>query len=94
MYGHAGDGNVHLHPMGQEKEEEGAKAKELLVEIFKVGVSLGGTISGEHGLGFAKSAYLPLAMSEPTVGLMRRIKQAFDPNNIMNPGKVFTTEQP
>jgi len=89
VYGHAGDGNVHLHPMGRDGEGGREKVKELLIEIFKVGVSLGGTISGEHGLGSAKRAYLPLAMNKHTVELMRRIKQAFDPNNIMNPGKVL-----
>ncbi|MFC1897512.1 FAD-binding oxidoreductase [Chloroflexota bacterium] len=92
VYGHAGDGNVHLHPMGQEVGDSKEKAKELLVEIFKVGASLGGTISGEHGLGFAKKDYLPLAISKHTLELMRRVKLAFDPNNIMNPGKVLDIE--
>jgi len=92
VYGHAGDGNVHLHPMGRDVEGGREKVKELLIEIFKVGVSLGGTISGEHGIGFAKRAYLPLAMSKHTIELMKRIKQAFDPDNIMNPGKVFDIE--
>ena len=91
-YGHAGDGNVHLHPMGQEAEEGGEKVNELLTEIYKVGVSLGGTISGEHGLGFAKKGYLPIAADKSKVELMKRIKRAFDPNNIMNPGKVLDME--
>jgi len=91
-YGHAGDGNVHLHPMsyGAEKREE--KIKELMVKIYEVGVALGGTISGEHGLGSAKKGYLPLASDKDKIDLMKRIKRAFDPNNIMNPGKVIDLE--
>jgi len=81
---------VHLHPLsrkGEEVDEE--KTKELLIQIYKIGVSLGGTISGEHGLGLAKKGYLPLASENSQIELMKRIKRAFDPNNIMNPGKVF-----
>ena len=52
-------------------------------------MSLGGTISGEHGLGFAKKGYLPIAADKSKMDLMKRVKRAFDPNNIMNPGKVF-----
>jgi glycolate oxidase len=88
-YGHAGDGNVHLHPMSDGTQETEAKIKELLTKIFEVGVSLGGTISGEHGLGMVKRAYLPIATGETELELMKRIKRAFDPNNIMNPGKIF-----
>lgn len=88
-YGHAGDGNVHMHPMSDGTEATETKIKELLTKIFKVGVSLGGTISGEHGLGIVKKGYLPIAADKAKLGLMKRIKQAFDPNNIMNPGKVF-----
>jgi glycolate oxidase len=88
-YGHAGDGNVHLHPMRDNTQETETKIKELLTKIFEVGVSLGGTISGEHGLGMVKKGYLPIAADKTKLGLMQRIKQAFDPNNIMNPGKVF-----
>jgi len=91
-YGHAGDGNVHLQPMGQEAEEGGEKVGELLTEIYKVGVSLGGTISGEHGLGFVKKGYLPIAVDKNKVELMKRIKRAFDPENIMNPGKILDME--
>ena len=91
-YGHAGDGNVHLHPMSQGTEESEAKIKELLTKIFEVGVSLGGTISGEHGLGIAKKDYLPIAFDKGKIELMKRIKQAFDPNNIMNPGKILDLE--
>jgi len=83
---------VHLHPMGQEAEVREEKVKELLTEIYELGVSLGGTISGEHGLGFAKKGYLPMASDKNKMDLMKRIKRAFDPSNIMNPGKVFDLE--
>jgi len=91
-YGHAGDGNVHLHPLGQGTIESEAKVKELFAKIYEVGISLGGTISGEHGLGFAKKGYLPMVADENKIGLMKRIKRAFDPNNILNPGKVLNSE--
>lgn len=91
-YGHAGDGNVHLHPMGQEVTKAEEKTKELFTRIYELGVSLGGTISGEHGLGFAKKSYLPMAADKDKMDLMKRIKNAFDPNNILNPGKVFDPE--
>jgi len=91
-YGHAGDGNVHLHPISQGRDNSEEKTKELLKKIYEVGVSLGGTISGEHGLGFAKKSYLPIASDKDKIDLMKRIKRAFDPNNIMNPGKVFDLE--
>ncbi|MFC1909767.1 FAD-binding oxidoreductase [Chloroflexota bacterium] len=87
--GHAGDGNVHLHLMGQDTEANFKKAKECLLEFFKLGVSMEGTISGEHGLGYAKKEYLPLAANKAKLELMKRIKNAFDPLNIMNPGKVI-----
>jgi len=91
-YGHAGDGNVHLHPMSQGTDKRGGKVKELLTEIYEVGVSLGGTISGEHGLGFVKKGYFHMAADKNKMELMKRVKRAFDPNNIMNPGKVFNLE--
>jgi glycolate oxidase len=91
-YGHAGDGNVHLHPMSQGTDESEEKVQKLLEKIYEVGVSLGGTISGEHGLGFTKKGYLPIAADKGKIALMKRIKWAFDPGNIMNPGKVIDME--
>ncbi|NWF77474.1 MAG: FAD-binding protein [Chloroflexi bacterium] len=90
--GHAGDGNVHLTLMGQAGGEDEAGVKKLLSKLCQVGVSLGGTISGEHGLGFAKKDYLPIADSASKIELMKRIKRAFDPKGIMNPGKIFSLE--
>ena len=87
--GHAGDGNVHLSVMNKEGEGVKLKAKEIITRVFQAGASLGGTISGEHGLGFAKKDYLYIAADTGEIELMKRIKKAFDPNGIMNPGKVF-----
>ena len=92
VLGHAGDGNVHLALMGQARGKDEPTVKELLNKLCQVGVSLGGTISGEHGLGFAKKDYLPIADSAGKIELMKRIKRAFDPNGIMNPGKIFSPE--
>ena len=92
IYGHAGDGNVHLHPMRQGGDGDGGKVKELFAKIYELGISLGGTISGEHGIGFAKKGYLDMFADKNKMDLMRRIKRAFDPNHIMNPGKVFDLE--
>jgi len=88
-YGHAGDGNVHLHPMRQGTPEDDVRVKELLKRIFEIGVAMGGTISGEHGLGTVKKEYLPIAADPTKIALLQRIKQAFDPNGIMNPGKML-----
>jgi glycolate oxidase len=87
-YGHAGDGNVHLHPVGA-PETDPVRVQLLLKEIYSAGISLGGTISGEHGIGVDKKQYLPLAFTPAKIELMRQIKLAFDPHNILNPGKVI-----
>ncbi|MDO8472679.1 MAG: FAD-binding oxidoreductase [Dehalococcoidia bacterium] len=90
-YGHAGDGNVHLHPMGRGLTPEAWEERlpKVMEEMYRVGVAMGGTISGEHGLGADKSKYLGLGIPPEQVELMKRIKAAFDPNNILNPGKIF-----
>jgi glycolate oxidase len=89
--GHAGDGNVHLHPMGRGMDSREWKAKLPIVmeEVYRAGVSLGGTISGEHGIGFDKKKYLGIAINREQIALMARLKRAFDPNYILNPGKIF-----
>jgi glycolate oxidase len=87
-YGHAGDGNVHLHPIGA-ADIEPARVHNLLKDIYQAGAALGGTISGEHGIGADKKDYLPLVFPAHQLELMRKIKQAFDPLGIMNPGKVL-----
>ncbi len=89
--GHAGDGNVHsIIARGDLEEDRWRKVLELVVgELIGVALSLGGTISGEHGVGLAKKQYLTEQVGVTQVGLMKAIKQAFDPKNILNPGKVF-----
>lgn len=89
-FGHTGDGNVHTNVMVVDKAdpaqvESGHKAIE---EIFKIAVELGGTLSGEHGIGISKAEFMPLAFTDAEMELFRSIKKAFDPNNILNPFKM------
>ena len=89
-FGHTGDGNVHTNVMVVDKAdpaqvESGHKAIE---EIFKITVELGGTLSGEHGIGISKAEFMPLAFTDAEMELFRSIKKAFDPNNILNPFKM------
>jgi FAD/FMN-containing dehydrogenase len=65
------------------------RAQEAEAELFRGVVALGGAISGEHGIGFTKSAYLGLAVDPATMALMERVKAAFDPRGLLNPGKIF-----
>ncbi|MGE0886164.1 MAG: FAD-binding oxidoreductase [Blastocatellales bacterium] len=89
-FGHAGDGNLHTNVMLQTNDEATRKRGAATVrEIFGKAVELGGTISGEHGVGYAKAPFLDLALTEPTIDLMKTIKQAMDPKGILNPGKLF-----
>jgi glycolate oxidase len=90
-FGHAGDGNVHLHPIcsGIDEKEWAKRMPAVMQEIYKASVALGGTISGEHGIGMEKKKYLSLAMDKERIQLMKEIKMIFDPNNILNPGKIF-----
>jgi len=88
-FGHAGDGNIHVNVMvdgnNPEEVEKGYKAVE---EIFKLVVDMGGTLSGEHGIGLSKAPFMKIAFSEAELNLFKRIKNAFDPNGILNPGKM------
>ncbi len=90
-YGHAGDGNIHINVLKQNLPED--RWREVITataaEVYRMTVSLGGAISGEHGVGIVGRGHLAAAIGEPTVALMRRIKAAFDPLGIMNPGKIF-----
>jgi len=90
-FGHLGDGNLHVNILKENISDERWKNEipEGIGEIFKLTVSLGGTLSGEHGIGIAKRPYMPIAVSEVNLNLMRGIKKAFDPNGILNPGKIF-----
>ena len=92
-FGHAGDGNIHVNIMvdkdNQEEYQKGQTAKRLLFEHV---MSLSGTLSGEHGIGITKAPYLSLELDETSLALMQSIKSVFDPNNILNPGKIFSTK--
>lgn len=88
-FGHAGDGNFHVNLMIKDTPEEHAKAHEAVREIFAETIRLGGTLSGEHGIGTSKAAYLDMELSPEVINTMKQIKKLFDPNNILNPGKIF-----
>ena len=88
-FGHAGDGNLHPTCLTDERDkDEIARAHAAFAEIFDAAISMGGTITGEHGVGLAKKKYLPKLVGEAGIRVMRGIKQAFDPSGILNPGKV------
>ena len=89
-FGHTGDGNVHTNVMIPDKNDakQVEKGHEAITEIFKLTVSLGGTLSGEHGIGLSKAPFMKLAFSETEMQLFKSIKKAFDPNNILNPYKM------
>jgi glycolate oxidase subunit GlcD len=91
-YGHAGDGNLHATPVkdpAMPQDEWEATLPKVLAEMYEAVFKLGGTISGEHGIGSKRREFLPLVLDSTTLDLMRRIKQAFDPNGILNPGKII-----
>jgi glycolate oxidase len=89
-FGHAGDGNIHVNIMIDKKVPgELHKAEKAIEEVFKGALELGGTMSGEHGVGIAKAAYIPLEITPAAATYMKTIKRALDPNNILNPGKIF-----
>lgn len=91
-FGHAGDGNLHINVMLQNTDEDTRRrGADTVRAVFQKAVELGGTISGEHGVGYAKAPFLDLALTAPTIELMKTIKRALDPNGILNPGKVFET---
>jgi len=89
-FGHAGDGNIHVNIMvDPDNADEVARAHEAERVLFAGVVALEGSISGEHGIGFAKAPFLTLELSEEEIALMKRVKAAFDPQGILNPGKIF-----
>lgn len=89
-FGHAGDGNLHPTILTDEKDQEEIHRVEMAFEeIFLAAIKLGGTITGEHGVGLAKANYLDLKVGEAGIEVMKGIKRAFDPKGLMNPGKIF-----
>jgi len=92
VFGHAGDGNLHATPMKNPEhtlEHWEAMLPELKEELYRATAKLGGTISGEHGIGHKRRDFMRLVMSEAELDLLRKIKTALDPNNILNPGKII-----
>jgi glycolate oxidase len=90
-FGHAGDGNVHVNVLKDDLSQARWEALVPVVteEIYRLALSLGGTITGEHGIGATRRGYLPLALDEIQIDLMRQIREVFDPHHVLNPGKIF-----
>ncbi|MFC4766805.1 FAD-binding oxidoreductase [Effusibacillus consociatus] len=90
VFGHAGDGNLHPNIIADARDiEEMRRVEEAVGEIFKAAIELGGTLSGEHGIGTMKAPYMEMELGTVGLDMMRRIKQAWDPDNILNPHKIF-----
>jgi glycolate oxidase len=90
IFGHAGDGNFHVHVMfHRDDPDECRRAEAAVGELMQGVVSMGGAISGEHGIGLAKSPFLGVQHGQAEIAAMKAVKNALDPNGIMNPGKVF-----
>ncbi len=89
-FGHAGDGNIHVNVMVPDGKDEAqlARGHEAIEEIFEAVVAMGGTLSGEHGIGLSKAPFMDIAFTPQEIALFRDLKRAFDPNNILNPGKM------
>lgn len=89
-FGHAGNGNIHVNLLiNPDNPDEVARAEQCLDEVFNLVIKLRGTLSGEHGVGSEKRAFVTKEIDASTLNLMRAIKRVFDPNNILNPGKLF-----
>ncbi|KMY54028.1 FAD-binding protein [Bacillus sp. FJAT-27231] len=90
VFGHAGDGNLHPNIITDKRNiEEMKRVEDAVSEIFEAAVSLGGTLSGEHGIGTLKAPYMEMELGKDGLMMMKKIKQAWDPHNILNPGKIF-----
>lgn len=91
VFGHAGDGNLHPNIIADKSDkEEMRRVEQAVAEIFEAAVQLGGTLSGEHGIGVMKAPFMEMELGAAGLDMMKKIKQAWDPNNIMNPGKIFS----
>ena len=89
-FGHAGDGNLHVHLMyNRSSEGDTRKAKASIKKLMQKVVDLGGAITGEHGIGLAKAPFMPMQHSRAEIAAMRAVKNALDPQGILNPGKIF-----
>nr|WP_255746300.1 FAD-linked oxidase C-terminal domain-containing protein [Lysobacter sp. CFH 32150] len=89
-FGHAGNGNLHVNILYDPADAgQGERAQAALARVFALTLSLGGTLSGEHGIGMMKREFMPQAIDAPTLALMRQVKAVFDPDGILNPGKLL-----
>ena len=90
-YGHLGDGNIHVNVLRMDMAHDLWEIKKPLVTeaVFAQAIRMGGTLSGEHGIGLTKKAYMPLMFSAADLAIMRGVKAAFDPKGLLNPGKIF-----
>jgi glycolate oxidase len=90
-FGHLGDGNIHVNLLKKQLTDDtwNRILPEAINGVFDITVAAGGTISGEHGIGLTKKKYLRRVLSEAEIDIMKQIKKTFDPNNILNPGKIF-----
>ncbi len=92
-FGHAGNGNLHVNLLYDPADAaQSERAQAAMGRVFALALALGGTLSGEHGIGLAKREFMPQAVGAPTLALMRQIKRAFDPDGILNPGKLLPEE--
>jgi glycolate oxidase len=92
VFGHAGDGNLHPNILCNRRDpEEMQRVRDAAAEIFSAAIACGGTLSGEHGIGLLKKEFMEQDLGHDAVEAMKKIKLALDPNNILNPGKIFPT---
>ncbi len=93
LFGHAGDGNMHPTVLTDERDkEEIERVERFFDEVYEATIEMGGTITGEHGVGLAKRKYLPRMVNEQALKTMQAVKKALDPNGVLNPGKIFTLD--
>ena len=91
-FGHAGDGNLHVNVLSHETTRDAAFAARVdaaLADLFRATLDLGGTLSGEHGIGIAKARYMAWEQSAEVIDWQKRLKRMWDPANLLNPGKIF-----
>lgn len=90
-FGHAGDGNLHPNYLTDERDTKAfSRAEKTILEVEEAAIELGGTITGEHGVGLYKKRLLERMVGNPSVTMMRALKTLMDPNNVLNPGKILT----
>jgi glycolate oxidase len=92
-FGHAGDGNLHVNVLTDENHREPAVAARIdaaLADVFRAALDLGGTLSGEHGIGIAKAKYMAWEQSAEVIEWQKRLKRLWDPGELLNPGKIFS----